>query len=458
MVGWASVMPRSSGDAWVAPAVLALCLLCLAGPVAAAEDAAAAAAAVTHLRDIFQHVTAAIDAFAAGNAELIAVGRRTAVTLFGVLLVWGLVKSWILGKGMAQLLPEFIQPVIILGLAFWSVEHLGPTVKASVDALGLVFSGTLFQANGPPTEADILDRMAAASFEIVTATPTQGGSWVNVPSLVAHEAVGFLYRLVAAIVLMLAGVIAAGVMMIAKVQTALAILFAPVMIPWAMWQPSAFLFNAWLSFLVGGAMQGVMALAIASLSSRVVDQVVGVARSMGTNDGMSFVTCCVVLLMALLIAFLFLKVPSLASGLVGGATTNLDGWRAVSHGVGQGASALGQGAKSAGGAAYQFGKGAWQGFGRMPAGAAGAPGATASGRAPPAPPSAPRASGMAGGLGYGAGRLAGAAARSVRGDPAPAYPSAAPPVAGPASSKPQHKPFRPKPGTRPVNRPVDRAP
>lgn len=169
-------MPRSSGDAWVAPAVLALCLLCLAGPVAAAEDAAAAAAAVTHLRDIFQHVTAAIDAFAAGNAELIAVGRRTAVTLFGVLLVWGLVKSWILGKGMAQLLPEFIQPVIILGLAFWSVEHLGPTVKASVDALGLVFSGTLFQANGPPTEADILDRMAAASFEIVTATPTQGGS------------------------------------------------------------------------------------------------------------------------------------------------------------------------------------------------------------------------------------------------------------------------------------------
>ncbi len=420
---------------------IGLGLCCAATWAQAAPDAAAAATAVTQLRDVFQYITTAINTFAAGNAELIAVGKRAAVTLFGVLLVWGLLKSWILGKGMAQLLPEFIQPLVIFGLTLWSVDHLGPTVKSSVEALGQIFSSTLFQSGGPPNESDILDRMAAASFEIVTASPSESSSWINVPSLIAHEAVGFLYRLVAAVVLMVAGVIAAGVMMMAKVQTALAILFAPVMIPWAMWQPSAFLFNAWLNFLISGAMQGVMALAVASLSAQMVDKVVEVARSMGVNDGMSFVTCCVLLLMAFFIAFLFLKVPSLASGLVGGAAIQMEGWRSVTHGIGQGGSTLAQATNSSGRAAYQFGKGDWQGFGRRPD--AGSSSAGPSAMPPPPPRSAPGAPS--------------AAARPGRTGPQPAYPTAPTPSDESAPAKASHKPFRPKPGTRPVNRPVDRS-
>jgi len=417
-------------------------LLCASASVQAAQDAAAAATAVTQLRDIFQYITDAIDSFAAGNADLVAVGKRTAVTLFGMLLVWGLVKSWILGKGMVQLLPEFIQPLVIFGMAFWSIDHLGPTVRSSVEALGQVFSSTLFQSGGPPTESDILDRLAAASFEIVTASPSDSGSWVNVPSLVAHEVVGFLYRLVAAVVLMLAGVIAAGVMMIAKVQTALAILFAPVMIPWAMWQPSTFLFNAWLNFLIGGAMQGVMALAVASLSSQMIDKVVVVARSMGVNDGMSFVTCCVLLLMALLIAFLFLKVPSLASGLVGGAaTTPMDGWRAMTHGIGQGGSTPAQGAKFARRSTYQFGNGVSQRFGRTPEEGTGAAGSV-------------RSTSLAAGAGW---RAPSAAQRLARSGSQPGYPVSPASSDGDGAPKASHKPFRPKPGSRPVNRPVDRS-
>ena len=88
-----------------AAAGIAVGLCCTAPWAQAAPDAAAAGTAVTQLRDVLQYITTAINTFAAGNAELVTVGKRTAVILFGVLLLWGLLKSWILGKGMAQLLP-----------------------------------------------------------------------------------------------------------------------------------------------------------------------------------------------------------------------------------------------------------------------------------------------------------------------------------------------------------------
>jgi type IV secretion system protein TrbL len=440
-----------------AAATLPLGLLVWAGLQASAHAAAGPTESVMQLRDLFDQVSSAIDAFAAGNDSLVAVGRRTAVTLFGVLLVWGMLKSWILGKGLAQLLPEFIQPVVIFGLTLWSVDHLGPVVKASVESLAGIFAETLLLPGGAPTEVDIIDRLAAASFEVVSAEPKVTGSdWINTLSAIAHQTIGFLFRLAAALLLLVAGAIAAGVMMMAKVQTALAILFAPVMIPWAMWQPSTFLFNAWLTFLIGGAMQGVMAAAVASLSVQVIDKVVLVAKSLGAADAMSFVTCCVLLLMATLVGFLFTRVPSLASGLVGSAAIGLDRWSATAAATGQGVAAVGSGAVAGARAAYEFGKGTFQGYTGTANGPAG--GGSAAQRVPPA-------KGVAGfvgkSLGKGLEASVSAVSRSatkLQGDKAPAGGHAAK-AAFPASpstgaSKPAHKPFRPPPGTRPVNRPV----
>lgn len=361
---------------------LSLCLfLCLGAGLAHAQAEAAPVppadpvAAVGQLRALFAGITESIEAFGAGNASLVAVGRRTAVTLFGVLLVWGIVKSWILGKGMAQLLPEFLQPLVIFGLALWAVDHLGPVVKDSVAGLAQVFAGTL-SLPGAPTELDVIDRMAVAAFDVATAAPSGPGSeWGNVINAVANQTLGRLFRLLAAAVLLVSGALAAGVMLMAKVQTSLAILFAPVMIPWAMWAPSAFVFNAWLGFLVTGAMQGVMAAAVAAMSIQAIDKVVVVARAMGPSDGMSFVTCCVLLLMAVTVGFLFMKVPSLASGLVGGASLNLDRWSAVGHATGNGLATAGAGAGTVMKEAYKFGRGAVEGFGRLGRGGGGAAGA-----------------------------------------------------------------------------------
>lgn len=413
----------------------------------------AAVGAVGELRAIFGKITTALDAFGAGNSGLVAIGKRTAVVLFGVLLVWGMIRSWILGKGFAQLLPEFIQPLVIFGLTFWAVDHLGPAVKASVQALGGVFAQTLSLPAGPPDEVDIIDRMAEAGFAIVNASAANSATdWIGAIGAALERGIGFMFRLAAATLLLAAGAVATGVMMMAKVQTALAILFAPVMIPWAMWQPTTFLFNAWLTFLIGGAMQGVMAAAVASLSLNIVDSVVSVAKTMSGVEGVSYITCCVILLMAVLIGFMFTKVPALTAALVGSSAIGMERWASVAQATGnavhQVGGAVGKVAGSVASGGYQFGKGAIQGFGgrgggaSSPAGAAGAP--------------APKpAAGLAGAAGRAAGKAAGAAARALGSGGtgpggAPAFPSA-PPAAAPRAG---HQPFRPK-GARPVNRPMN---
>jgi hypothetical protein len=282
--------------------------------------------AIDHLRTIFSELTVALNKFATGNAELSALGRRTAVALFGMLLVWGIVRSWVLDQGMVQLLPEFIQPVIMLGLTLWAVDHLGPVVQASVAGLGGVFSQTLGLA-GVPDEIDIMQRMAGAGFDVIAAAPTHGEqSMIQAIKTVADDMMGALMRYVSALLLLAAGVIASGVMVLSKVQTTLAVLFAPIMIPWAMWKPTTFLFNAWLSFLIGGAMQGVMASAIAALTVTMVDKVVLLTQSVRADDSASYIIYSVIVLMAALIAFLFLSVGSLTRALVGSAGIDVTGW------------------------------------------------------------------------------------------------------------------------------------
>ncbi len=451
--------------------------LVLALPCATAH-AATPVESVTQLRTLFSELSVSIDRFAAGNSGLVELGRRTAVALFGVLLVWGMIRSWVLGRGWAQLLPEFIQPLLVLALALWAVDHLGPVVRDSVQGLSSVFAQTLGLEAGSPDEVDVLQRLAGAGFDLVAAAPTSGGeSWLEALKAIADQTVGFLFRLAAAFLLLLAGGLAAGVMVLAKIQTALAVLFAPVMIPWAMWQPSVFLFNAWLGFLIGGAMQGVMAAAMASLSVTLVDKLVALAVSVRTDDNVSYVTYSVIVLMSALIAYLFTRVPSLAAALVGGASLGVDRWSAVSvraqRPVSQAGAALV-------GVARDFDAGRRKGMAWVQGTAApgrGTAAATATTRpsllagtsaaslrrgrghvagrsAGAAPAWSSKAAGLSG-LAFGA--MVGAAARTMGRGSSSVEPDlpVSPGYTSPASKQP-HKPFRPKSGTRPVNRPLRR--
>jgi type IV secretory pathway VirB6-like protein len=134
--------------------------------------------------------------------------------------------------------------------------------------------------------------------------------------------------IVAAVFLMLAAVIGAGTIVVAKLQTAIAVLLAPVFIPWAMWRPSLFLFNAWLSFLISGAMTQSMAKIVAALTTTAIARMSTVVQGYSQHD-VSIVAFGALSTSALIIVFMFTSVPKLASALVGGVSVGLEGWAAT---------------------------------------------------------------------------------------------------------------------------------
>jgi len=134
---------------------------------------------------------------------------------------------------------------------------------------------------------------------------------------------------------MLCGVIGAGIMIVAKFQTAIAILFAPVLIPWAMWPATSFVFNAWLNFLLAGTMTQAMVTIVAAMTTTAVERLCAVVASYAGKE-VSLVAFGALFLGAALIAWLFLSVPRLASGLVAGAALGIQGWTAPASVAGRG--------------------------------------------------------------------------------------------------------------------------
>ena len=317
---------------------LALCLVAsvalaqVAGgpPGGPASPPADSAAAIEQVQGIVDAFTIGIANLASGSsptaAALKTLGLRIAVSLFGVLLAWSLVKGWVLGKGLQQLLPDLLRPLLVLGLALWAVDGLAAPVEASVLAIGNVVAAAL-GADRALNETGLLVTLGVSGLELLMTPVTHGIhplDWL----------VGKVACLGCALVLLLCGVIGAGIMVVAKFQTAVALLLAPVLVPWAMWPATSFLFDAWLNFLLAGAMTQTMVTIVAAMTTTAIERLGAVVASCA-NQEVSLVAFGALFLVAALIAWLFLSVPRLASGLVGGMALGIHGWSAAPDSAGR---------------------------------------------------------------------------------------------------------------------------
>jgi len=97
-----------------------------------------------------------------------------------------------------------------------------------------------------------------------------------------------------------------------------------------MWPATSFVFNAWLKFLLAGAMTQTMVTIVAAMTTTAIERLCAVVASYaGAN--VSLVAFGALFLAAALIAWLFLSVPRLASGLVAGTALGIQGWTAAAN-------------------------------------------------------------------------------------------------------------------------------
>jgi hypothetical protein len=318
------------------------------GPPKPPADSGSAIAQVQGLLDSF---TGDIDKLSSGKGaaadQLRMLGQRIAVALFGTILAWGTVRSWVLDRGLGQLLPELVQPLVALGLSLWAVDGFAGPVRDSIVSLGDLIASDI--DSRIVNETGLLEGLGGTALQLLI-TPIADGfhpfGWLAAK----------LVAILAAAVLMLSSVIGAGMIIVAKLQTAVALLLAPVFIPWAMWQPTMFLFNAWLSFLISGAMTQAMVKIMAAFTTAAVGRMSAIVESYAHHD-VSIVAFGALFASSLIITFMFLSAPRLATALVGGVSVGLEGWV---HTAAAGARAAAQLTKAAGGAAVQGARAAFK--------------------------------------------------------------------------------------------------
>ena len=262
-------------------------------------------------------------------------GQRIALALTLLIFIWGVIKSWILGKGFSQLLGDFLQPVIMLGLVFAAINaNLGRIINDSVLAISAGF-----QFGQVQTPEQLMGRLAEIAFSVFELTPQDAPALYDLPGWF-FLSIGFLIKLIAAMIIIASAALAGGIYLLTEVSVALAIALGPLLYSWGIWKPTEFLFTGWLKFLVVAAFQKLVVVMVVSITGGVIQSVATNLAPDLRNSTADFQAYAGILMIALLNAMLIVKAPSIAAGLISGSgSIDLSRWNIGGQAASTGAKA-----------------------------------------------------------------------------------------------------------------------
>lgn len=166
--------------------------------------------------------------------------------------------------------------------------------------------------------------------------------WTFIPIL--------LLKMIAMAIVFLCGGVMLGQYIVSQILMSIAIVLAPLFMPWLIWEQARFLFDGWLKFFIKAGLYKVVGVVMLVLMREMVRisnetlQTMDKEQAMLAGD-LSFVgQLLLLILISLVMGFLFMKVGDIADGLISGsAKTGLsfgkgmqnDGWKAAVKGMKQ---------------------------------------------------------------------------------------------------------------------------
>lgn len=346
-----------------------LCLACTfavgqgSPPPAAPQVATATADSYAFTADsligkIAEKVTEKLDALKK-NAQLQRFGSYITAFFLSALLVWTSVKTMASGRGLSDLLAEWVPIFVSFGIVIAFLDRSAAdlivrTMDSIAGAIGGADMSTLDAAIRTGA-APILKAVAAvvAQPRAIEATNVMGEGvlgWLG--TLAASGAswvMGAIAKVAAAFFLILAGVVMVAHIILGFVSVQLVLALAPVAVPFLMFRPMEWLFNGWLKFLLGACMLKIVlafllavAAGLLSAMSELSQQMYQDAWKVTAMETLytDILLMGMMLVFALLATLLVSMAPRIADGLLAGAGgMGFSGLRAITHGAAGGATA-----------------------------------------------------------------------------------------------------------------------
>jgi hypothetical protein len=270
---------------------------------------------------------------------------------------------WFIIKGMAtgKMLDAFLADILPFGVGaaaayifmtgYGGAGNLGDAVLGATDAIqSAVLPATLGGDSGYKL-GDLVQAPLAATLRAIVAMTdiNTAGSWgqsmsiMDVAGSVMVAFTGFLMKwtaiLAAAIVLLIAMGSFIATLVMTQVSVVIALIFLPIFVPFMIFKPLSGMFNTWLNFFVTSCFTKIIGLVMLAVTNKAMDSIAATSKILqdgnSASSAMAFniTQYSMIVLLAGIVALLMGKVPSIASGMIGGAGVGFSGWKELNRGL-----------------------------------------------------------------------------------------------------------------------------
>lgn len=292
--------------------------------------------------DVFGMIADGIDAklnSLSGSTALL--GARDIILGVGLAigLFWTGLKTMVAGKGIGELLGEWI-PILITAGVVTAFTAPGPgsagvqisnTLDRIAGAITMAAGGTAVDTSSVKKVTESAVTTTFKTIVAITETPRKNeASLTDIPGMLKNIPIALfagLMKIFASLVIVVGMCVYMATAVMAMMSIKLVIALAPVMVPFLIFKPTAWLFDSWLKFLLGAGMLKLVGAFMLSMTGglmtamNTVAQLIKADAAAGTVDSYSgdIVLFSCLFLIAILCSLLMAQVPSIAAGLLAGS-------------------------------------------------------------------------------------------------------------------------------------------
>lgn len=303
-------------------------------------------------------------------ARDIILGVGLAIALF-----WSSLKTMVGGKGLGELFAEWVPIFMTVGVIVAMTEPVGggkapgtlieESLNQITSALTSAIPGKKIDVNSINAIANSVMNTTFSSINSVLEMPriseaTSKGFFEQISFGVLMWLFAWVMKAVTCLVIVVSACVYLATAIMSLASISLVIAMAPVMVPFLIFRPMAWMFDSWLKFLLGACMLKLVGAFMLVLTSGLMEQMSNIATMVSkdantmTADTMfaDVVLFSALLLVAVMSGLLMAQVPGIAAGLLSGGAghAGFSGLKGVTQTVGAraGSAVAGAGARAGG--------------------------------------------------------------------------------------------------------------
>lgn len=276
------------------------------------------------------------------NATLQQYGSLISGFFLIALMSWAGVKALATAKGFGDMIAEWVPIFVSFGFVYLFLNRSAPTmIEGFISSLSSAISGMPMTGMRDSMRA-IVDPMFKAIFDMMS-TPTKKGTWMEEIALFVPKLINGITGLIAVLLLVVGMVVSMGTIIMSFISIALAMAMAPVMVPFIMFKPTAWIFDAWLKFTIGAAVMKLVFAFVVQVAAGILAGTTSLRAQLAADKAMAMsdfivadlIAQALLVLMCLLATFILFQTHTIATGLVGGnaSGTGFSGLKGITSGT-----------------------------------------------------------------------------------------------------------------------------